>query len=159
MWSDPVIIIFLLVVNLAAVAMAFIAWKRPAWGRLIFALNFLAASIFNLVFLMEDPSEYLYYAEFTMLESYRSFILGPFSNHLVGYLGFISVAQFFIGLALLRRGPLLRWAALAGIFFLVAIAPIGFAAFPATLILAVGMYFIYRRGNEQPLPLLRRRVA
>lgn len=144
MLNDPTILIFVLVANAGALFMSWLVWRRPKWGRRLFALNFLAAALFNGVFWRIEPEEYAYYSEFVWLDSYRAFILGPFLENLRLFLGFIIVLQIYIGLGLLSRRKLRKSAALLGILFLIAIAPFGAgAAFPATLIQAAGLFLIY----------------
>lgn len=150
--KDPTLLTFLAVVNLIAIAMTIITWRRNDWGRLLFALNFLGAAAFNWIFLVMDPEEYIYYVEFVLLDSYRDFILGPFSENTRFFLGIITAAQILIGLGLLSRGRRLKVAALGAMIFLIAIAPLGLgAAFPATLIQSIGLFFIFRRGSSYTL--------
>ena len=150
MLPDKTILIFWILVNLIAIGMALLAWKRPNWGRFLFAFNFLGAAIFNTYFLITDASEFIYYADFTFLKFYRNFIIHLFTEHLTLFMGIIVVSQFLIGLALLGRGWVLKTGAIGGILFLVAIAPLGLgAAFPATLILAFGLFiFIWRNQRK-----------
>lgn len=161
MLSDPTLLTFLLIVNLIALGMTWLAWKRPTWGRILFALNFLGAGLFNWVFLILDPEEYLYYSEFVLLESYRQFILGPFAEHLFLFLSLISGAQLLIGVALLSRGALFQVGTVAAMIFLIAIAPFGIgAAFPATLIQSLGLFLLLRRGaTESVVPFIRSRMT
>ena len=145
MLADPTIRTFIIVVNLIAIGMVLLAWKRPEWGRGLFGLNFLGAAIFNGVFFFIDPEEFTYYADFAFLGFYRDFIITTFSNHLQAFLGSIIIMQFWTGLALWYKGKWVKLGALCAIIFLIAIAPLGFgAAFPATLIQALGLYFIFR---------------
>ena len=153
MLADPIIRTFFIVVNLIAIGMVLVAWKRPNWGRGLFGLNFLGAAIFNGVFFFKDPEEFTYYADFAMLDVYRDFINHTFSDHLHFFLAAIIVVQFLTGLTLLAKGKWVKIGALSAALFLIAITPLGFgAAFPATLIMAFGLYFVFRKDFLVSLP-------
>jgi hypothetical protein len=147
MFSNPVVIVFVLVVNLIALFMTWLAWKRPPLGRLAFALMFFFAAGVNFYYALADPEEYVYYADFAMVEGYRSLILNASAETIRAILIVTALAQLAVAGAFLSSGRLLEIGALAGVVFLLAIAPLGWAAaFPATVIQAIGAYLIYR-GN------------
>ena len=146
--KDPIILTFVTVANVLALIMAITCWKRPKWGQLLFAINFIGAAIFNGVFWYLEPGEYTYYSEFVWLDSYRNFILGPFLENLRLILGLIILFQLYIGFGLLSKGWWLKSAVVLGILFLVGIVPFGLgAAFPATLIQSVGLFLIYKNAK------------
>lgn len=152
MLSDPTILLFVIIVNLIAAGMTWLAWRRPDWGRFLFGGMFLLAGFFNLFYALNDPEEYVYYAEFAFWEMYRDFIIGTFAEHAQLYLTLIAIAQVFVGVALWGRGRLFEVAALMGVVFLIAIVPLGFgAAFPAPVIMAIGSYLLYTYHADQTL--------
>jgi hypothetical protein len=147
MLHDPTILTFVIVANILAIVMVWITWRSHQWGRRLFALNFIGAAFFNGIFWYIKPEEYGYYSEFVWVDAYRNFILGPFLNNLRLFLGLFVLYQLYVGIGLLSKGWLLKSAALLGILFLIAIAPFGLgAAFPATLIQSVGLFWIYREA-------------
>jgi hypothetical protein len=149
MLSDTTILLFVIVVNLIALAMTYLAWKHIHIGRFLFGGMFLGAGIFNLFYAFSDPEEYVYYADFAIFEAYRRFILGIFSEHVEMLLTLIGVAQVIVGIGFWSHGRFLEISALAGAVFLLAIVPLGFgAAFPAPVIMTIGAYLIYRQGAD-----------
>jgi hypothetical protein len=148
MLADPIILAVYIVVNLIALTMTLLAWKRPNRGRLLFSLNFLGAALFNSYFLFSDPEEFVYYADFAVLKPYRQFIIGTFAEHIGLILGMVVIGQLAVALALASRGQLVKLGALGGVIFLVAIAPLGLGAFfPSTLVLALGCFFLYYKNE------------
>lgn len=145
MLHDPTILTFVIVANMLAIAMVWITWRSRQWGRRLFALNFLGAAFFNAIFWYIEPEEYGYYSEFVWVDAYRNFILGPFLNNLRLFLGLIVLYQLSVGIGLLSKGWWMKSAAFLGMLFLIVIAPFGLgAAFPATLIQSLGLFWIYR---------------
>jgi hypothetical protein len=70
---------------------------------------------------------------------YRDFIRGPFAWHAAEIVTAIALAQLVIALLLTRRDAAVVLGLVGASAFLVAIAPLGVAAaFPATLVLALG---------------------
>ena len=118
-----------------------IIWPRV--GRLLYVLLFAWASWANWNMAMNNPQDYLSYADLVFFPGYRSFILGWFSNHIQLSVGLIATAQGVIALLLAMKGFLYRVALIGGILFLVAIIPLGLgSAFPCTLILAIGLILL-----------------
>lgn len=150
MLHDPTILTFVIIVNIIALGMTIIAWKRPDWGRILFSINFIGAALFNGVFWYIEPEEYSYYSEFVWFDSYRAFIMGPFLDNIRLILGLIVVYQLYVGFGLLYKGKWQKAAALMGMIFLIIIAPFGLgAAFPATLIQSVGLFLVFRSLQRQ----------
>jgi len=142
--------------HLASIAIALLlavaAWKRPNLGRALFVVLFALASLLNTYVALTAPDQYLDYAKLTESPVYRAIILGPFARHIVEYVLAIACGQAMIALGLTMRGLLARGAAVGGIVFLVAIAPLGVgSAFPSSLILAGGLAVLLRRGLDETL--------
>ncbi|HPF67714.1 MAG TPA: hypothetical protein PLC20_08575, partial [Flavobacteriales bacterium] len=69
-------------------------------------------------------------------------------------IGAIAFGQGLVALGLLGRGMLRRIAAIGGIVFLVAIAPLGVgSAFPSSLLLALGLFLsVFRKRRSETRP-------
>ncbi len=141
-----------LVSLVVALLLAVAAWKRPNLGRALFVLLFAAASVVNTYTALTVPDQYLEYANLTESPAYRALILGPFARHLIEFVLAIACGQAMVALGLTMRGLFARVAAVGGIVFLVAIAPLGVgSAFPSSLLLAGGLVALLRRGLNESL--------
>jgi hypothetical protein len=66
----------------------------------------------------------------------------------------IAVGQVAIAIAMLLTDRWFRIGCLGGIIFCVSIAPLGLgSAFPATLLMALAFYRLYKHENQQPQPI------
>lgn len=131
--------------NEIALALLFFAWKRPAVSRFLFAVIFLSASVINTRLALVNPTEYLDYAEFTVLEAYRQFILGYFAQHTQTFVLSIAAGQALIGVFLLSKKTF-RLGAFGASVFLLAIAPLGVgAAFPFSLTCVAALLILERK--------------
>jgi hypothetical protein len=62
--------------------------------------------------------------------------------------GSIAVCQGLIALAMLMKELVFRIGAVGAMVFLISIAPLGVgSAFPCTLVMAVGLFFLLRYNN------------
>lgn len=139
MLYDPAWAIPHLVSLLLALAFAVAAVKRPMLARRLYAGLFLYATLVNAAVAFFVPHTYLGNARYALLEGYRSFILGWFSEHVGLVVGAISLGQALVAAGLIRGGAWARVALAGAIVFFLAIAPLGVAsAFPASLIWAFG---------------------
>ena len=137
--------------NVVAILMLLAAWKWHRTGRLLFFLLFGWACWINWKTVTQTPWVYLDYADLAFSNWYKHFIRGWFSQHTKLLVGFIATCQGFIAMAMLGRGWIFRAGIIGGIIFLLAILPLGVGAgFPATLIMAAGMYALLR-GNPDYL--------
>ncbi|MBN8862324.1 MAG: hypothetical protein J0H92_03090 [Sphingobacteriales bacterium] len=142
-----------LVSNLVALLLLLAAIKRPRTGRILFALLFIGAGIVNNITIHTHPSLYQLYADTTFLSSYRHFINGYFAANSVFIVSMIALCQLIAGFALLNSGWFCRTGCIGGILFLLAITPLGIgAAFPSTIVMAVGLYLLcIRTSGISPL--------
>jgi hypothetical protein len=128
------------------------AWRWKNMGRLLYALVFAWAGLFNLLAAADRPELYIGMADATPIALYRDFIRGPFVWHAPQIVAAVALAQLGIALLLTRRDAAVQVGLLGAIVFLVAIAPLGAAAaFPATLILAVGAARLIRASYPETL--------
>ena len=136
----------LLISNLIAVALVISCLKWKSFGRGFYFVLFLGASIANGYTSIFKPQGYLSFAKLTFFQFYKDFITGFFSEHITLIVLGIAICQFLIALSMLFKGNILKLGSAGGIIFLVSIAPLGIgSAFPFTLILAIGLYFIIRK--------------
>ncbi len=142
--------------NLIAVVLLIIAWFWPYIARFAFALIFFAASIVNTIFVLRDPNSYVEFGELAVLDVYRDFIYGFFSEYTVLIVILIAIGQFTIATFLTIGRPLLSLGVLGGVIFLLAIIPLGIgSAFPCTLIMALGMgLMLWRLRDKAVLKIL-----
>jgi hypothetical protein len=129
------------------------SWRWPNVGRLLFVLLFAWASQQNLRTALRQPGRYLDFAQYAYLALYREFILGPFARHVTPIVVAIAAGQLLIALLLLGTTRPARLGLAGGIVFLLAIAPLGTgAAFPATVLGALGLALLWRRPFARSLP-------
>jgi hypothetical protein len=131
------------------------SWRWPNGGRLLYVLLFVWAGQLNLRTALHQPELYLDYAQYTYLAAYRDFILGPFARHVTPIVATIAAGQLLIAVLLLGPTRPVRLGLAGGIVFLLAIAPLGTgAAFPATVLGALGLALLWRRRFPRSLPRL-----
>lgn len=136
--------------NVISLALLFVCFKWHTVGRILFGLIFLAASIFNSYLALTAPQAYLMYGDLTPVQLYKEFIFGLFSDYTMWFVLAIAVGQLLIAIGLLFNGKLLLPAVIGAIVFLLAIVPLGVgSAFPAGLILAFGVWVLYRKRELQ----------
>ena len=155
---DPQIIAYAYVGSLlTSLLLVAAAWRWPNLGRLLYALMFIWAAQYNLRTAFVRPGEYLGFAQYAYLPAYRAFILGPFAQHITSIVATIALSQLAIALLLLGTTRAARLGMAGGIVFLVAIAPLGTAAaFPSTLVMALGLALLWRVAFGRSLPRLLR---
>lgn len=132
--------------NIVSAALLLSAFKWPRLTRVLFVLIFLAAGLFNMYTALTRPEEYLGYGEMAVLELYRHFIYGFFSEHTQAIVLVIASGQLCVSALLTGSGHLLRLGVAGGVIFLIAITPLGIgSAFPATLLMAAALIVMQRR--------------
>lgn len=142
--TDQQMNIAFVVSNAVALILLLFSWKRKNGARILFAVLFILASFANWKTAHDDPNTYLDYGKYAT-GFYKKIINGEFSKHITGFVSFIAMAQLFIGLGLLARGLIVRLSCIAGIVFLLAIAPLGFgSAFPFSIIASMALYLLYK---------------
>jgi hypothetical protein len=151
-FDRPLYLQLYILANVIALVLLALSWKFPRWARWGFVLLFAWASWTNATTAYRDPGVYLEYADLTFLPVYRRVILGAFSEHVALYVSLIAMCQFMIAGGLALGGVLARIAALGAMLFLMAIAPFGVGSgFPCTLIFALALYVLLRRGLQAPV--------
>ncbi|MFC5412469.1 hypothetical protein ACFPMF_24305 [Larkinella bovis] len=129
----------------------FTIWSSKHWPRLtrlFFLLLFGWAAWFNGSTVLDSPWVYQDYAD-TAVPLYRWFILGAFTYIIKPMILFIVVVQALIALTMLLKGDLFRLGCWNGLIFGLAIAPIGwYAAFPATVLMAIAFYRLQKNHDN-----------
>jgi hypothetical protein len=124
--------------------------KRPEFTRMMVLLIFLAAAAVNTYIAIDAPWAYQDYAD-TAIPLYKKFILGAFEPIITPMVFAIAFCQLLIAISMLGKGHLLKTGCLAGIVFCICIAPLGlYAAFPATLLLAIALFRLGQTATIDP---------
>ena len=146
--QNETILIAYVISNASAIFILLSSIKWPRIGRLLFFALFAWASWANWKMALNNPQDYLSYADLTFLPIYKSFILGWFNDHVTPAVGCIATAQGLIAVSMWMKGWLYRLGIIGGITFLIAIIPLGVgAAFPCSLLLAVGLGFLKNQNT------------
>jgi len=143
----------LVLTNFVSVLLLLTAWKFPRISRAMFAVMFLFASLVNWYTAINSPTDYVRFADYSIFTIYSTFIRGWwFRSHITHMVGFIASCQFVIAIGMLSKGNFFIVAATGAILFLLSIAPLGTgAAFPSTIIMAIAMYLLLRKGSDNYL--------
>jgi hypothetical protein len=132
--------------NIVSAALVFSAIKWPRLTRVLFVVIFVAAGLFNTYTALTQPDVYLDYGDMAVLDVYRQFINGFFSEHTQAIVLAIALGQLSVGALLTGGGHPLRMGVAGGVIFFIAITPLGVgSAFPATLLMAVALIVMQRR--------------
>src|SRR3954464_1377063 len=143
----PQYLIAYIIANAFAIILLLLAWKQPRISRALFSMLFIWACYTNWHVALTKPNDYLFYANLTYSGTYRSFILGWFSNHILLMVGFIASCQGLIAISFLLKGWIYQVGIVGAIIFLLAIAPLGVGSgFPCTIILAAALYILLRES-------------
>jgi len=141
-----------LISNFLALILLWITFKKPKLARILLVLLFGWACWINFKTAHQHPEDYLNYAAFTPFGPYRDFIIGWFSKRITVIVSTIAIGQGIIALGMLLKGVYLQIACIGAIIFLIAIMPLGIGSgFPAPLIAAIALYWIYKK-NDQDYP-------
>lgn len=128
-----------------------LAWKKTHWGRMVFAMLFMYAGIYNMYIGFEKPDDYLGFADYA-LPFYRDFINGWFkhNNHIA--IPIIATGQLMVATGMLLRGWWVKWACIGAIVFLISIIPLMVgSAFPFPIIVSFAAWLILKRDDREYL--------
>ncbi|HKH60907.1 MAG TPA: hypothetical protein VKA49_08750 [Flavitalea sp.] len=141
--DNRIFFIAYIISNVLGIVFLISSFTLPRLSRLLYAVLFGWASWANWSMVINNPQDYLSYADLTFLTFYRSFILGWFKDHVQLSVGLIATVQALIAISLLMKGRVYKLGLLGGILFLVAIIPLGVgSAFPCTVLLAAGLVML-----------------
>jgi hypothetical protein len=117
----------------------FVAAIRSAKaGRVLLSALFVWAAGTNLRIALTSPLDYLNFAQFALLDVYRTFITGYFAQHTGVVIATIALGQAAVAFLLATNGWPRRLGYGGAIVFLLAIVPLGVGSgFPATILMAL----------------------
>ena len=142
-------LIGLIISNAIAILFLVIAIWKPKIARLLFFLLFSWACWMNWTISSKNPAAYMEYADLALLDLYRDFIKGWFSNHIPFFIGLIATCQGFIAISMLLKGWIYKLGIIGGIIFLLAILPLGVGSgFPCSLVAAIALLKLYNKGKQ-----------
>ncbi len=152
---DTIILIAYVLSNVLAMVQLAGSYRWPTATRIVFLLIFGSAAVINIRTVLNTPWVYGGYADYA-IPPYSWFILGPFDSITQPMVLCIAAGQTLIAGSMLLTGRWFRRGCLGGMVFCVAIAPLGLgAAFPATLLLALAFYQLYKPNRRQPVTPVR----
>ena len=107
-------------------------------GRVLLGALFVWAAGTNLRIALTSAADYVNFAQFAVLDVYRTFITGFFAQHTAVIVGAIAIGQASIAFLLAMNGWPRRLGYVGAIVFLLAIVPLGVGSgFPATILIAL----------------------
>ncbi len=149
-YDNPGYLQMLIVFNILAIFFLIAAVRWPRISRLLFFLLFAWACWLNWTTVLRSPDDYLQYGELSFSSRYTAFIQGWFSQHITLVVGTIATCQGLIALSLCWKGVIYKIGCAGAVVFLLAIAPLGIGSgFPCTLVFAIALFVLFRKGNEK----------
>lgn len=138
-------------INGFAVLVVIGSFRWPTITRLVFFGIFIGAALINTRTLLNSPELYLNYAEYA-IPLYQWFIRGAFESVIQPVVLALTLLQGFIALSMFMKRRWFRAGCLGGIVFCLGMAPLGMGAFfPATLLLAIAFYRLYKHEDRQTI--------
>lgn len=133
-----------------AIALLGLCKWQPRWGRRGFALLWLFGGLVNVYLAWIYPRDYLQFGRFTFLPFYRRFIYMILFRQAVWMGGLLIVWHVYLAFLFFRPKPLSSFSIGLASILLLLLTPLGFGSgFPATLILMLGLYLLYRTETEK----------
>ena len=147
--DNQLYVILLLISNGIAILQLIAAVKWPRIARFSFCILFLWACWMNWTTSQQTPDAYLDYANLTWSKWYGDFIHGWFAQHIALAVGTIAICQGFIAISMLLKGIIFKAGCIGAIIFLLCIVPFGVGSgFPATVIMAVAVFILFKRQHQ-----------
>lgn len=147
---DSLLAIAYVLTNVVALLQVIGTYRWPTITRLVFFVLFAMAAAVNIRTVIDTPWVYQSYAYYA-IPVYSWFILGPFDAITQPMVLSIAAGQVGIAIAMLLTGRWFQIGCLGGMIFCVSIAPLGLgSAFPATILMALAFYRLYKNENQQP---------
>jgi hypothetical protein len=142
---------FLVAVYIIANILAFFSilasTRFPKLARLFFLFLFGWAFWINSSMAIDTPWVYQDYAD-SSIPIYRKFITGAFESIMTPLVLVIAAGQALLAILMTLKGKLFKLGCWGGIIFCLAVSPIGsYAAFPATLFMAIALYILQKGHN------------
>ncbi|MEO6284236.1 MAG: hypothetical protein ABIN80_21575 [Dyadobacter sp.] len=137
-----------IIANILAFLLIFASTRYPKLTRLFFLLLFGWAFWINSSMAIDSPWVYQDYAD-SSIPLYKKFILGTFEAIMTPMVLIIAAGQALLAILMTLKGKLFKIGCWGGIVFCLAVSPIGsYAAFPATLFMAIALYLLQRDHNH-----------
>ena len=134
--------------NILALLSIFASIKFPKLARLFFLLLFGWAWWLNSSMALKTPWVYQDYAD-SSIPLYKQFIMGAFESIITPMVLVIAASQGLIAISMMLKGKIFEYGCWGGIVFCIAISPIGsYAAFPATLLMAIALFLLQKRSSN-----------
>lgn len=131
---------------IGSVAILILCHRDPKWGRRGLATLWLIGGLLNVYLAWIYPRDYLVFGQFTFFPFYRRFIYMILFRQAIWMGALLVVWHFYLAFQFLRPGALSPWSLGLATILLLLLAPLGFGSgFPASLILLLGLYALYRR--------------
>lgn len=154
--------------NAGAIVIFWFSVGNKGLAKSLLSVLFIGAAIFNAYTSLANPASYRDFVDTAVLEWYKNFLSGFFSDHTTAIVLAVSVAQFYIGVAMQMNRIRFVMACLGGFLFGVAIAPLGVgSAFPASIVLSAAFLVLLvapsdkndhsRNGDETAILNLKER--
>lgn len=136
-----------------ALIVLFYCRRDLAKGRRLLGGLFLLGGMANVYLAWIYPRDYLVFGQFTMLPIYRRFIYMILFRQAIWMGGILVLLHFYLAYTFLRKGPLSKRAQTLALLLLLLLTPLGFgSAFPATLLLIIGLYYLSDQGQKATEP-------
>ncbi len=135
---------------LLAILFSVLIWilchRYPKWGRRGLGLVWLVGGLLNVYLAWIYPRDYLVFGQFALFSFYRRFIYMILFRQAIWMGAILVVWHFYLAFQFFRPGPLSPFSLGVAMVLLLLLAPLGFGSgFPASLILLLGLYALYRR--------------
>ncbi|MBK6760941.1 MAG: hypothetical protein IPH85_05870 [Ignavibacteria bacterium] len=142
--------------NAGGAILAITAAKWPIASRYLYTALFGWACWFNITTVLDTPEVYADYAYFAVFPFLVDFIDGWFSSNTLAVIIPVAIGQGLIALGMMLGGRWQRFAAIGAMTFFVAVMPLGIgSAFPATLLMGIGAFFLMKNASTQHTPAVQ----
>jgi hypothetical protein len=136
------------VTNIISLVLIGFCYKWPSLGSFIWGIIFLFAGVYNGFTAMHLPESYQIYSE-TAVYYYQEFIKGIFAEQARVFIMFIVLSQLLISFGLFFKENFYKIALIGAMIFLIAITPLGIgSAFPATLLMTISLFILYKKVDR-----------
>jgi len=128
-----------------SVLISVLCHRRPKWGRRGLGVVWLMGGLLNVYLAWIYPRDYLVFGQFTFFPFYRRFIYMILFRQAIWMGAILVVWHFYLAFLFFRPKPLSSLSLGLAAVLLLLLAPLGFGSgFPASLILLLGLYTLYR---------------
>ncbi len=123
--------------------------RQVSLGRRLLAILFLSGTLAHIYLAWIYPRDYLVFGQFTFLDGYRRFIYMILFRQAIWMGGILVLWHAYLTYSYWKKGPLSKVSISLSVLLLLLVAPLGFgSAFPASLILLIGIFYLSKRSAE-----------